>query len=135
MPLFQTLQQSTSAKETVQVRDAYVQANRLGSLVARIYFRDGVAEPDAKAAAALDEALSAVAPGSYLLAVGYASLKGNAVYNENLSSLRAQNVVGRVPFRIGRRESTNAFTLGETSQFDSHDFAKNRVVELWRIDN
>jgi len=134
MPLFQTLQQSTSAKETVEVRDAHVQANRLGTLVARIYFGDGAAQPDAKAATALDESLAAVAPGSYLLAVGYASLKGNAIYNENLSSLRAQNVVKRVRSLVDGGKVQMVY-FGETSQFDSNDFAKNRVVELWRIDN
>jgi len=134
MPLFQSLQQSTTARETVQVRDAYVQANRLGTLVARIYFGDGDAQPDSKADAAMRKAMEAVAPGSYLLAVGYASVKGNAIYNENLSSLRAQTVVSRVrPLIEGGKVQMVYF--GETTQFDSRDLSKNRVVELWRIDN
>ena len=134
MPLFQSLQQSTTARETVQVRDAYVQANRLGTLVARIYFGDGDAQPDSKADAAMRKAMEAVAPGSYLLAVGYASVKGNAIYNENLSSLRAQTVVSRVrPLIDGGKVQMVYF--GETTQFDSRDLSKNRVVELWRIDN
>jgi outer membrane protein OmpA-like peptidoglycan-associated protein len=134
MPLFQSLQQSTTARETVQVRDAYVQANRLGTLVARIYFGDGDAQPDSKADAAMRKAMEAVAPGSYLLAVGYASVKGNAIYNENLSSLRAQTVVSRVrPLIKGGKVQMVYF--GETTQFDSRDLSKNRVVELWRIDN
>jgi len=134
MPLFQSLQQSTTARETVQVRDAYVQANRLGTLVARIYFGDGDAKPESKADAALRKAMKGVAPGSYLLAVGYASVKGNAIYNENLSSLRAQTIVSRVrPLTEGGKVQMVYF--GETTQFDSRDLSKNRVVELWRIDN
>jgi len=133
MPLFQTLKQSTTAKETVEVRDAYVQSNRLGALVARIYFEDAQARPNAKAVADLERALADVAPNSYLLAVGYASVEGKSGYNDGLSSRRAQSVVDLVRPSIKDGKVQMVF-FGETSQFDSRDLTKNRVVELWRID-
>ena len=134
LPLFQTLKQSTSAKETVDVRDAYVQANRLGTLLARIYFPDGTADLGPKGEGAVKTATSNLPPNAYLLVVGYASVKGDANYNENLSSLRAQNVVQRVRPLVQNGKVQMVY-FGETTQFDSRDMAKNRVVELWRIDN
>lgn len=133
VPLFQTLKLSTHAKETVEVRDAYVQSNRLGTLVTRIQFDDAEAQPSGKALAELKRALGGVPPNAYLLAVGYASVEGKSGYNDGLSSRRAQAIVDLVRPLV-RDGKVQMVFFGETSQFDSSDLSKNRVVELWRID-
>jgi len=102
--------------------------------MARIYFADGTAELDSKAQEQLKKATANLGQDSYLLAVGYASVKGNANYNENLSSIRAQTVVNRVRPSLPEGKVQMVY-FGETTQFDSRDLAKNRVVELWRLDN
>lgn len=133
VPLFQTLKLSTHAREAVEVRDAYVQSNRLGTLVARIHFDDAEAQPGPGATAALNRAVSGIAPNAYLLAVGYASVKGQSGYNDGLSSRRAQAVADLVR-PVVRDGKVQMVFFGETSQFDPGDLSKNRVVELWRID-
>jgi outer membrane protein OmpA-like peptidoglycan-associated protein len=67
------------------------------------------------------------------LAVGYASVEGKSGYNDGLSSRRAQAIVDLVRPLV-RDGKVQMVFFGETSQFDSSDLSKNRVVELWRID-
>jgi outer membrane protein OmpA-like peptidoglycan-associated protein len=132
MPLFQALQASRAAGESVTDRDRNLVAGRLGELVGRFYFRDGLATLDTASRTALEEAAAALPDDSFLLVAGYASVRGKSTANERLSSRRAAHVAASLRPHVPTGKAQILY-FGETSQFDPRDQAKNRVVEVWRV--
>lgn len=131
-PLFVSLR---GIKETVADRDAtYQKIVAQGSSSAKdvVQFESGSADVTAAEKKELEAKLKSIGKGAKVLAVGYASMDGDAKSNHKLSSERASNVAQEVARISGLKTSdVQAVYFGQTKRFNENHLTPNRVVEVW----
>jgi outer membrane protein OmpA-like peptidoglycan-associated protein len=70
-------------------------------------------------------------PTYILVILGFADKQGDDQANQSLSGRRAQAVKDILRHRAGVQNVMEIIPMGGTDLLDSHDFARNRVVEVW----
>jgi outer membrane protein OmpA-like peptidoglycan-associated protein len=126
-----------SESEKAELRDAVMQARDLG-LLATISFDAGRDAPAPEALAELREKMTdpemkeRLKDASLVLVVlGFADIQGTGPDNARLSMARAESVRTALKEQCGVLNRIHVIPMGATTSFDPHDYAKNRVVEVW----
>jgi outer membrane protein OmpA-like peptidoglycan-associated protein len=70
-------------------------------------------------------------PTYFLVILGFADKQGDDQANQSLSGRRAQAVKDILRHKAGLQNVMEIIPMGGTDLLDSHDLAKNRVVEVW----
>ncbi|MDF1741185.1 MAG: OmpA family protein [Verrucomicrobiales bacterium] len=97
-----------------------------------VQFDSGSSEVTAAERKELETKLKALPKGAKVLAVGYASIDGDAKSNYELSSKRASSVAQEVARITGLgADNIQAVYFGQTKRFDEKVLTPNRVVEVW----
>jgi len=82
---------------------------------------------------ALIAKLKAADPKATLVTIGYADVRGDDALNKKLSYGRAREVAAWIKSTLGNDSALESFSMGETDRFSKENFSKNRVVEVWQI--
>ncbi len=131
-PLFASLR---GIKETVADREStYETIIAQGNSNAKdvVQFNSGSSAVTAAERKELEAKLKGLTKGVKVLAVGYASIDGDAKSNHDLSSKRASSVAQEVARITGLSASdVQAVYFGQTKRFDEKLLTPNRVVEVW----
>lgn len=101
-------------------------------MVGRVEFAEGSNTVNVQREEALQAAIQNADPASFFLVVGYASQKGEAEPNRELSRQRATRVASIANFLKQAGQEVQAVYLGETERFGS-DLAANQICEIWEI--
>ena len=99
----------------------------------RIPFQTGETGVPTPHQEALSAKLKSATPGATLVTIGYADVRGDESANKRLSFGRAQKVGAWIKNSLGNKAPIESYSMGETERFSKDDFSKNRVVEVWQV--
>ncbi len=120
----------------------YVQVERARSMgkVITIPFPTGAARMPVAAMSELGESLEQPQvraltddPTVVFVVLGYADKQGNPDKNIEISSRRADSVLGAIRDQFKILNVMHAVGMGSSEMFDTENLDKNRVVEVWAV--
>ena len=72
-------------------------------------------------------------PTVVFVLLGFADKRGDEKTNQKISLDRAENISQTLKEKCGMQNVTQPVGMGGSALFDSGNFAKNRVVEVWAV--
>jgi hypothetical protein len=72
-------------------------------------------------------------PAVVFVLLGFADKRGDEKMNQKISLDRAENISQTLKEKCGMQNVTQPVGMGGSALFDSGNFAKNRVVEVWAV--
>jgi len=72
-------------------------------------------------------------PTVVFVLLGFADVRGDLKTNQKISLDRAENISQTLKEKCGLQNVTQPVGMGGSALFDSGNFAKNRVVEVWAV--
>jgi len=72
-------------------------------------------------------------PTVVFVLLGFADKRGDEKINQKISVDRAENISQTLKEKCGMQNVTQPVGMGGSALFDSGNFAKNRVVEVWAV--
>jgi outer membrane protein OmpA-like peptidoglycan-associated protein len=72
-------------------------------------------------------------PTVVFVLLGFADKRGDEKMNQKISLDRAENISQTLKEKCGMQNVTQPVGMGGSALFDSGNFAKNRVVEVWAV--